>query len=361
MVGVIVVLLGASVVVLRSGIGGGQTGSAITEQWVEQKLVDWKPDSISPMNFGAHFARASYDNILTAYNTIDVQNADLTMLMNTNALFIRIDVGYDAWLQNDVPAQQEMASLIGVIRNDGRSLIIADGAAESYRHGGQIPWSQFQQAWVQRVKTLASLFHPDYYIVIKEPGWYVPMISDVLTDPVARDPNSWLNLTRTLASAVLAASPNTRIGISIAADSLSSDPSLYVPYLTGLSGITSVSFIGFDIYTTTGFDSTQAFLNNYGSQGKEVWIAECWSGDGSQIFSSTRATLDANWIKVLYYFGQRVHASMVIPFYTDLFASYSLTGTSPSDSSQIVSLYQQRTPVFDSYRAIIQAGGANAT
>ena len=338
-----------------------QTSGPITEQWVDQQLVNWKPSTISPMNFGAILTRASYDNIEYSYNTAEVENADLAMLLNTNASSIRIDIGYDAWLKNDTGAQQEMASLVSQIRAAGRQLVIADASAESYRGSGQIPWSQFKQAWIARVQNLASLYHPDYYIVIKEPGWYVPMISDALTNPAVMDLNDWLNLTQTLVSTVHAVSPATQVGVAIGADSLANSPSLYIPYMQEVTKITGLSFIGFDIYTITGFEQTQSFLSQYGSGGKAVWIAECWSGDGSQIFDSSRATLDANWIKVVYYFGEQIHATAMFPFYTDLFASYGLTNTSPTDSSQIISTYQQRTPVFYAYQSLASGNGSSTT
>ncbi len=357
----ILLIVGTSLMLVQIRRSDGQSSSAITEAWVDQKLVQWQPSSISPVKFGAVFTRASYDNILTSYNTAQVESADLGMIVSTNASYVRMDIGYDAWLKSDTAAQQEIASLVSQIKTDGKSLIIADAAAESYRHGGQIPWTQFQDAWVQRVKTLAALFHPDYYIVIKEPGWYAPMISDVLTNPSVQDPNSWLNLTTVLANTVHSVSPNTQVGVAIAGDSLSSNPSLYVPYLRGLSGISGVGFMGFDLYTTSGFDNTQNFLTQYGNQGKDVWIAECWSGDASVAFDSSRSTLDSNWIKVVYYFAEMEGAKMVIPFFTDLFASYSLTPTSPTDSSQIVSLYSQRTPVFYAYGNVIASNSGTST
>ncbi len=326
-------------------------------------LVQWKPSSYPHIDFGVLFPRASYDNIMTSYNTVDVENADLGMLVSTNASYVRIDIGFDAWLQGKTTVQQEVSSLVGQIGSDGKTLIIADAAAESYRHGGQLPWVQFQDAWVQRVQTLASLYHPGYYIVVKEPGWYAPMISDATTNPAVQDPNSWLNLTRVLADAVHAVSPNTQVGVAIAADSLSSNSGLYVPYLRGLANISGVSFMGFDIYTTSGFTNTQNFLNQYGNQGKQVWIAECWSGTGTVAFDSTRSTLDQKWIQLVYYFGEDIGAKMVIPFFTDIFASYSLTSSSPTDPTQIVSLYSQRTPVFYSYGNVIAAnsGQTNVT
>ncbi len=312
------------------------------------------------MGFGVVFQAASYDNILLSYNTPQVENASLNMLLSTGASCVRIDIGYDAWLKNNSAAQTELSSLVNQIRSAGKCLIIADAAAESYRKGGQLPWSQFVTAWLQRVQILASTFHPDYYIVIKEPGWYAPMISDISTNPLVQNASEWVNLTESLASTVKSVSPNTKIGIAISADSLSTNPSLYVPFLRGVEQNAAISFIGFDIYTVTGFQNTQSFLTQYGAGGKAIWIAECWSGDGTQIFDSSRSNLDSSWILLVYYFGQMINASMIVPFYTNLFASYSLTGSSPTQASQIISLYQQRTPVFYEFQSIIACANSSS-
>ncbi len=347
----LLLVLGGLVFALQRPVDGQSSSGAITQDWVNQKLVEWKPSSISPMDFGGVFTRASYDNIEASYNTPQVLSADLAMIESTGADYVRIDIGFDAWLQDNTAVKQELSTLASGIASDGKTLVIADAAAESYRHGGGLPWVQFQQAWINRVKTLAAAFQPAYYIVIKEPGWYVPMITDITTNPAAQDPNSWLNLTSYLASAVHSVSPQTRVGVSIAADSLSSNPSLYVPYLQGVSSMSGVSFIGFDLYTATGYTLTQNFISQYGTGGKGVWIAEAWSADAPTAFDSTRAQLDASWMWAAYYFGQQEHAQMIIPFFTDLFASYSLPTS--TDSTQILSMYNQKTPVFSSYSDII--------
>ena len=359
-----VIAILVSVVPLTLGIdthSSAQTTGQITQQWVNQQMSQWRPAHNTSVTFGAVFQRASYDNILYSYNTPQVENTTLSMLLNTGVSCVRIDIGFNAWLKNLTSAQSTMSSLVAQIKSANRCFIIADAAAESYRHGGQIPWDQFKTAWVQRVSTLAALYHPDYYVVIKEPGWYAPMVSDATTNPAFQDPNQWINLTQTLISTVQSVSPNTKVGVAIAADSLSSNPTLYTDFLTGVSKLPGLSFIGFDIYTISGFQNTQNYLSQNGSGGKDVWIAECWSADGSTIYSSSRASLDASWILLVYYFAQEEHVSVLIPFYTDLFASYSLTTTSPTDTGQILSLLQQRTSVFQEYKSIIALSSGSQT
>jgi len=349
--------LGMNIIQKSDGQSSGST-TPVTQQWLNQELASLKPTQNVSVPMGVVYPRASYGNLVTSYNNLAVEQADLTMLLSTNVQCVRIDIGYGPWLQNNQTAINEMTSLVQQIRAAGKCLIIADAASETYRGAGQLTWSQFESAWPQRVSTLASLYKPDYYLVIKEPGWYVPLISDAATNTNFQNLSTWLSLTRTLISSVQSVSPDTKIGVSIAADSLNGvNAQGYVSFLNGLQQIPDLSVIGFDIYTESGFVATQNYLSANGSGGKAIWIAEAWSGDATVAYDASRAQLDTEWMQVLYYFAQHIGASMVIPFYTDLLASYSLSGTSPTTPSQIVSLYQQRTPVFYEFQKVIASGG----
>ncbi len=301
--------------------------------------------AVSPMELGGTLTRASYANIAKPGSTPAVLQAEMDMLMSANPSSIRIDIGYDAWLGNNAAVKAEVSSLVDQVKASGKSLVIADASAERYRSGGQIPWSQFKAAWLQRVETLASTFHPDYYIVVKEPGWYAPMISDVTTNPLTQSATEWLGLTRNLSDAVVSASPNTKVGVAIAADSLNQGrSSFYVAYLVGCYQIPSLSFVGFDTYTPSGQSSTQSFLAQNGHGGKAIWIAEAWSTDGAPAHDPTRAQIDATWMNSIYKFSVSIGAGALFPFYTDNFADYTLF--SQTDPATIVSLYSKRQPAF---------------
>ena len=331
----------------------GQSSAQITQSWVDQKTAQWQPASYRQMSFGAMIVPASYDQLEYSYNTPQVLQGYLGVMEGSGAGYVRIDVGYDPWLSSNTAAQGKIETLVNQIKSDGKGFILADASAEAYRGSGALNWAQFKQVWVQRVSTLAAVFHPDYYIVIKEPGWYTPMITDAMTNPQVQDPNQWLQLTQNLTDAVLAASPNTKVGVAIAADSLNQNSPLYTAYLRGLANIKGLSFMGFDIYTTPGFDSTSSYLSRYGSGGLDVWMAECWSASTADVvFDPSRATLDAGWMNAAYYFAQSENMSMMVPFFTNTFAAYNLTRTSPTDPTQILALQQQRTPVYHMYQNV---------
>lgn len=330
------------------------SGQVMNTLWIEDHLRTWAPSHNKSLLFSSMFNRASYWHLEAQYNPLSVQLADLGMLYPTNATSVRIDLNYQPWLTNETKYQNETAYLVKNITDSGKSLIIADSASETYR-SHPVTWSSFKSAWIERVTTIASEFHPQYYIVVKEPGWYYPMISDRYTNPNVYNVTQWVSLTEKLVNSVKSVSPATKVGVAIAAYDLynGSQPkngslSFNVMYLRDVEKISNLNFIGFDIYGIPDFYGTMKFLDNYGAGGKQVWIPEAWSFPTPD--NSSYATLDSMWVHLLYEFAVDINASEIMPFYSDLFASYNLSDNSPSSPSAIITLYQQRTPVFYAYR-----------
>ena len=337
-----------------------QTNSTITESWVDQQLVAWAPNSVYPMNFGAPVLRMSYANIYQSYNTAPVINSSLGVIEQTGVNLVRIDMGFDPFLANDTSTIKAFDTYTKWINDSGKQLVLADSSAERYR-SYPLTWSNFKQQWYIRDYVLAQRYHPAYFIVVKEPGWYYPMISDESYNPQVFNATDWMVLVQNLVTAVHLASPQTKVGVAVAAIDLYDAPayqgrtSFNVQFLQDCEKVQNLSFIGFDIYDIPGFDGTQQFLTQVGTGGKAVWIAEAWSADGTVVTDPTRSTLDANWVRALYYFGLKVHAQTIEPFYTDLFASY---GTPPQDPTSLVQFFQNRTPVFSEFQQIISTNRA---
>ncbi len=244
----------------------------------------------------------------------------LNLLHSVGVDSIRIDLGYAPWLNNHQEAISNITSMIQNIRSYGKALIFADAASETYWTNPET-WAQFKLDWVSRVQTLASMYRPDYYIVIKEPGWYTPMISDANTNPQVQNASDWVTLTSSLVNAVTSVSPSTKLGIAISGDT-GQHANFYIQYLQGCKQIPKLNFIGFDIYTRTAFQDTATFLNQYGVGSKNLWVAEAWSATAANAFNSSRATLDKTWVQVLYYFAETYHAVEISPFFSSIFASY---------------------------------------
>ncbi len=308
------------------------------------------------MTFGALDPRVSY--VIPSYNNQAVQNADLAMLISTGASCIRTDINYAPWLAPTDPATISLIdNVTSQVRAAQKCLVIADAGSQSYRTT-PIPWTDFKTAWVQRVQTLAQRYHPAYYVVIKEPRWYVGMISDATTNPLVSDPNQWITLTQQLVAAVQAVSPSTKTGVSVDVGSLrdSRFVAMYTAFLQGVEQIPSLSFVGFDVYGTIDQTTTQSYLAQYGSGGKDVWIPEAWSTpDGSALNGDPNQ--DAQWLTSMYDFASSINATFLIPFYTDHFASYTWD-TNPTD---IINNYSLRQPVYYAFQSMVQEHGFRVT
>jgi hypothetical protein len=297
------------------------------------------------MTFDVLDAASSYG--IPSYDTQAVQQADLAMLVSTGAQCVRVDIGFAPWLAEDQATISLVDSVVNSIRSDGKCLIIADASSESYRNGGALLWSQFKAAWMQRVSTLAARYHPAYYIVVKEPGWYVPFVSDASTNPLFQSVNEWLGLTQNLTNAVKLASPNTQVGVAVSAGGLySHNRAFYVQYLNQVQAISGLSFIGFDIYGAADQSATQTYVTQ-NHPTKPLWIAETWSNPSRT--SSAQAQSDAAWMKSIYQFGQSMGVKMMMPFYTDLFSGYSI----PTGTNSMLTFYQGRTPVYAEFCNVV--------
>ncbi|HEV2389928.1 MAG TPA: hypothetical protein VGS04_04305 [Nitrososphaerales archaeon] len=297
------------------------------------------------MAFGVLDDSASYG--IPYYKNSQVQQADLSMLVSTGAQCVRLDIGYAPWLPGGTSSQiQLITAVVNSLRSQGKCLIISDAGSESYRNGGCLDWAQFKEAWVQRVSTLAGLYHPKYYIVIKEPAWYDSMVCDAATNPLYQSVNDWLGLTQNLTNGVKKASSSTLVGVAVAGGYTSEQPTFYIQYLNDVQHVNGISFIGFDIYSSSDQVNVQNYLST-SPPSKPVWIAEAWSSLNET--TSAQAQSDAQWMKSLYYYGLSINARMLIPFYTDLFSGYTV----PTSSSALVTFYQGRTPVFTEFQNVV--------
>jgi len=297
------------------------------------------------MAFGVLDQSASYG--ISPNETAAVQQADLAMLVSTGAQCIRVDIGYGPWLSNYQPSISLVDSVVGSIRADGKCLIIADAASETYRNGGAVTWSEFKAQWVQRVSTLAARYHPDYYIVIKEPGWYVPFVSDATSNPLFYNYSDWVGLTRNLTQAVLSVSPATQVGVSVPGSGFAGNKSaFYDGYAGAVQSVPGLSFLGVDVYGQTAITATKTYLSHHPVK-LPLWIAETWSAPGYT--TSAQAQSDATWINTVYQFGLSIHAKMLVPFYTNLFSGYSV----PTTADGLVAFYQGRTPAYSAFCKVV--------
>jgi hypothetical protein len=351
---ILVAIIAGGLMFVYLHLHSGTTSShaqPINSSWLSQwdsALAGTQP---YPTMKTGEFLAVSYGNIVQASLNRSGASADLAMLYDANVSAIRIDLNYGPWLANNTTQIATYDYFVNNISANNKSLVIADSAAEYYRQH-QLTWSQFKAAWIQRVSTIAARYHPAYYIVIKEPPWYFPMIKGF---PLYRPMNvsDWVNLTEQLVAAVKKASPNTKVGVAVSGDVYHSSSLLDLNYMIAARKIPGLDFLGFDIYDANAWNDTQTFLKRYGSGGKQVWIAEAWSGTGGAsggiVENASREGLDSEWIRTMYLFAESIHAQYINPFFSNLFASYQPV---PNNTYLPASFYQNRTPVFYAYKNI---------
>ena len=321
----------------------GCSYTPMTSSWLSQQGSVWASATPLPMATAAVLMAASYGNPERSGSSLAAIEADLAMLRSAGAQVIRIDLNYQPWLENDTRLIAQMDRVIASIRADGLGLMIADSASETYWHH-PLTWPAFDAAAVLRVGTIAARYHPDYYVVVKEPGWYYHMFQGFPLNPAVESATAWADLTQALVSAVRTVSPPTQIGVAVAASTLygrRASPSR--AYLGRARQLPGLDFLGFDVYGVCDFENTIRFLQEQGTGDKQIWVPEAWSEAGSGVYDPGRSSLDLVWANVLYEFLATIRARGVGLFYTDVLAAYE---PPPANASALLAYYSGLTSAF---------------
>ncbi len=339
--------------------------NGISPSWLSEAMRVWGSAPSHPLVLSPMMTRVSYDNVAQPATTLAVLDAELSMLEQTGAQGITVDLGYDAWLSDDTETIAKDDAVVAAIRDSGRLVVLKDASAERYRHR-RLPWDQFAAAWIDRARTMAARYHPDFYTVIKEPPWYAPMIAGLsrtdassAADRQVLAVTTWTSLLARLVSAVKSVSPTTKVGIAVDGNVYGSTPAdrLDLGLMQAAVSMPGLDFIGFDLYTANAFSDTQRFLAQVGRGDKAVWINEAWSTTATQAANPAQEQVDPSWAKVLLAFARTIGAQGVSPFFTDRFASYEAP---PADAAGLSAFYRGRTPVFGAFRGYEAACRAGA-
>ncbi|TAL48149.1 hypothetical protein EPN87_01205 [archaeon] len=319
----------------------------ITDQWVDQKLVEWKPNGTTHAVIGGVLDSVSYGHVGQSYVINGVIAENVRMLAESNMSVIRIDMNYGPWLENNTAAIKKYDFAVDEIRRNGKELMIADAAAESYRTTRKVTWGQFKKEWIERVSVLAARYKPDYYVVVKEPGWYWLMPSDAIVSQPWTKLNDWVNLTEDLIKTVKEASPSTKVAIATPGNTLYHDKAgdIILNYYKAATKMEGLDIIGTDNYGVRDFEDTERFLNETSLNGKQFWLLETWSGtaiNSTYLQDPSRENLDAKFARAATYFTEKFGGKGVVFFYTRYLASY---GDQPENAS-LVDFYKNRTEIF---------------
>ena len=331
----------AAIAIALGLVGGAyllsKQSKSVTQQWIDKNLAAYKPASINPIMFTGEDLSGSF-----LYPELYPQDVYpfLTMLYSLGVQSIRVDMDYYGWLKPDPTIITNNATQIANIRSNNKKLILSDYGSQLYVNK-PISWSQFKTAWLSRVSTLAALYQPDYYVMVKEPAGYAKMVSDSSTNPLFSSSAEWLTLSQDLASAIKGVSANTQIGVTASPQTNSS--SFITSFFEGIKQISNISFFGFDIYDQASFDTMISYMDRYGAGTKNFWLAETWSNNTGPN-SVGYATIDPSWIQLMYYVAEYYHAEEFNPWFSNAFVDYSWPP----------STFTVGTPVGLEYQHIIQ-------
>ncbi len=321
--------------------------SPITAAWSNRKAAEWNDGTRAPET-GCLLNSVSYGRIGDHAFTPKVTEAELAMLVQAGCTVIRIDLNYDPWLDNSAWEIAKYDNAAVMVRAQGLKLMIADAAGESYRNKRKTGWDDFKTAWVSRISAVAARYRPDYYVVVKEPGWYWMMPARaLLSQPWART-QDWIDLTHWLVDAVKKASPKTKTAIAVPGDSLyggrTSD--MLLAWYRAALAMPNLDILGFDNYNARSFGDAQRFMREAGPAKKEFWLLEAWS-HAKPNETAAESDADSAFVTAALRFGGKFHLGGVVFFFTRYLASYDRL---PDTERGLLRFYAGRTLAFDALR-----------
>lgn len=331
--------------------------------WLDQKLVEWRPQTYKPMLFGSRISMASYPNpslMIDYYN--DIVLKDLELQIETGADIITIEWYYSlSTLEKNNDLLDAYDKLMNEIKKRNKKIMIADSSEES-----NLTWNEWKQKYKSQVKFLTERWKPDYYVVVFEPDNYMGRFTSTPVKPRFTDPESatteeWVDFTKELVKAVKDTNPNTRTAIAL------SSPGFYEPYLNydprkyfiESAKIDGLDILGFDIFLgpnpENAFRQVEDLISKTKSSGKEHWVIGTWGPieQAGSILGKARETIDAKFLKLVHYFAQNNGFGGVGDIFgTHLFISYNLS----KSSAEVKKFYDKgaRTQPFYVYKSIIE-------
>ncbi len=269
---------------------------------------------------------------------LDIKLKQLRVLEEAGVHTIRLTPAYDIFLHQYEPKIADLDSLISQIRDDGKKVMIADAAAEEY-WTSPMDWNSFSQAFIQRVGNLAARYEPDYYIVVKEPSWYLGMSwtgpAGMLTETTTVD--QWVTLTQQLCDAVKQASPGTLTGVAVALPYQQS-----LNYLMEVDELENLDFVGVDVYRLFHLGILEEYLPQLS---KPKWILETWDGNpDEQEGEIWRRTTSAEWIMMMSRYAQSKGFEGMATFF-NLYLCYDYSGK-PTTLDQVRDALDDRQESF---------------
>lgn len=306
--------------------------------WLDQKLIEWKPSAYRPMKFGTLFPPLSYTGEMYQDNTNFSDNY-LSALKNLSLDILRIDLYYDAWLNNDAKHIKTAGEIISHIKNNGYELAIVNIGAKQYETK-PVSWATYRKATLDIIKNFTKEYKPEYYEVVDEPATFSRGGNhEQISESVSAD--EWVNLTDEACNLVKSINPQTKVAVGTTP--------FEEEYFRKMIKLGCVDIVGINTYDPYGIEKSKAteLLALAKKEGKEAWMLETWLYYLPSTGMPWKKELDAKWINATVYYAQRNNFGGYMTFFTRHFFSYS-------DKQ-----FEGYTPAFYAYKDIIYTAKGN--
>ena len=316
------------------------------ESWLEDQLDKWQAEAASDtlmlggnanVTLGYSFLAAELDGD-TAY---DIRAAELDALLETGIQFLRLSASGDAYLERqearmysdeesedsdedemppaekaaarlDRQAEQE-ADYMALVQAADIDLFLSDSQYSPYfllwaNDEEELSWDTFVELHTARVERFATELHPAYYELITEPENYYQF--SAVNDEGDEDDriDLWIAHLEDLIAVVDEASPDTKVGVTIA---LQSDFDL--DFYERALEIEDLDFVSFRAYQPGVFDMLEDVFEERGhpvDAGKELWMVETWYG--YCLAPQRSEELDSMWLETALAFAAKERMAGVL-------------------------------------------------
>jgi hypothetical protein len=336
-------------------------------QWLDEKVLEWKPLTYESMSFCAHYLLVSEQMIGVTDARFDLPF--LSMLKETGIDCVRLSI---------FPSNYEKYSLrydtvIAKIRENNLKLMVAFMVGDS-KKGAVSSFEQYKKIELDFTEKFIKRYNPEYYALVTE-----PITMEKRLKLGARLPDSqWVALVEETAAMVKTINPSIK---TIAA--VNTEPG-QLELAKKFSDVADLDIVAFQLYGPAGlYDAYKGWVGkgdvvgeaiaHVQKKGKNAWITETWlsiptvetwqgSKDSNSYFNEPwMAPLDAKWLRAITYYAQKYKVKSISPFFTGKFISYPTSDRNQQRRNFLRDLTEnKRTAPFYAYQDVIKEvrGGA---
>lgn len=333
-----------------------EEGYKEANNWLDEKLLEWKPAEHKPMKFVGFHLPLSYE--LRPYTD---SSDDLKFLDMLDELDVDV-IGVGAYISED--SQPEIIErgdiLVNEIRKKNKELKV-------WHFGGVFgDKDEYIEHGCYGVEYIIRRWQPEYLSIVHE-------ISNQQEPYVTEE--DWKEYIEVVANHAKNVAEDMGYNITTAV-SLQANPS-EIDFADHLVDIPDLDIIGFDIYNKWGLcedcpggNALEDKIDLIHSHKKEVWIEETWLStqwdrpktDPPKRFEGfddpKRAHWDARWMWVITYYAQKHDVEAVEPFFTNYFILYPDYNPYEDEQRYVddykTALYEgRRTPTFYAFKDVI--------